>query len=94
MLLACLRFLAECPCPLCYVKKKDISALGTLCDMQQREKSPRIDTEAIQFDIELTRSWIFHDGLSGNSRSIAKVLGMRSLLPVRVGCPRGHLLST
>ncbi|KZT63257.1 hypothetical protein DAEQUDRAFT_780622 [Daedalea quercina L-15889] len=83
ILLACLRYLAECPCPRCYVRKKDIHLMGTVRDMQQRANHIRIDTDAIQFDIDRTRSWIFEDGYPANSTRITKVLGARSLLPLR-----------
>lgn len=84
MLLACLRFLAECPCPRCYVKKKDIHLLGSARDMRQRSTNIRVDTEAIQFDIARTRSWIFQDGLSAGNKRIKDILGGRSLLPIQV----------
>ncbi|KAH9835781.1 uncharacterized protein C8Q71DRAFT_709596 [Rhodofomes roseus] len=83
ILLACIRYLAECPCPRCYVRKENIHLMGTARDMQQRAKHMRFDTEPIQFDIELTRRWIFQDGVPPNSKRITKVLGARSLLPIR-----------
>ncbi|KAH9912562.1 uncharacterized protein B0H18DRAFT_1088384 [Fomitopsis serialis] len=83
ILLACTRYLAQCPCPRCYVKKSDLRLMGTSRDMKQRRNHIRVDTEPIQYDINATRSWIFEDGYSASSKRIDKVLGPRSLLPIR-----------
>ncbi|TFY50777.1 hypothetical protein EVJ58_g10894, partial [Rhodofomes roseus] len=83
ILLACIRYLAECPCPRCYVKKSDMRLMGTSRDLKQRQDHSRIDTEPIQYDIKATRSWIFKDGYKPNSKRIDKVLQSRSLLPIQ-----------
>ena len=71
--------------------------MGTTRDMRQRTNGIRIDTEAIQFDIERTRSWIFEDGHSASSKRITMLLGARSLLPIRVRtvqCSQTNMLTT
>ena len=83
-MLACIRYLAQCPCPRCYVKKADMRLMGTVRDMHRRQSQRREDTEPIQYDVNKTRSWIFEDGLGPNSTLINKVLTSRSLQPQRV----------
>ena len=84
ILLACIRYLAECPCPRCFVKKSDMRLMGTARDMKRRQTQRREDTEPVQYDINKTRSWIFEDGIAPNSTLINKVLASRSLVPLQV----------
>ena len=84
ILLACIRYLAECPCPRCFVKKSDMRLMGTVRDMKRRQTQRREDTEPVQYDINKTRSWIFEDGIAPNSTLINKVLASRSLVPLQV----------
>lgn len=86
MLLACLHFLAECPCPRCYIKKRYMSAMGTTADLYRRAKI-RVDNEDIQRKIKLTRGWIFEQGRGAGSAAINRVLEGQSLLP---NCVRPH----
>ena len=84
ILLACIRYLAECPCPRCFVKKSDMRLMGTVRDMKRRQTQRRKDTEPVRYDINKTRSWIFEDGITPNSTLINKVLASRSLVPLQV----------
>ena len=54
ILLACIRFLASCPCPRCFTKKKDIAAMGTTIDTQRCAKVRR-DDEHTQNKVDNTR---------------------------------------
>ena len=84
ILLACIRFLASCPCPQCFTKKKDIMAMGTTVDTQRHAKVRR-DDEHTRNKIDNTCHWIFEKGLSTESAAIEHVLGSESLVPIRVG---------
>ncbi|THH23278.1 hypothetical protein EUX98_g7896 [Antrodiella citrinella] len=82
VLLACLRFLAKCPCPRCYIKKNFMSAMGTVADAYRRAKL-RIDNTHIQDKISRTRGWMFEQGRGAASAAIERVLETRSLFPNR-----------
>ncbi|KAI0071014.1 hypothetical protein K474DRAFT_1712834 [Panus rudis PR-1116 ss-1] len=82
VLIACIRFLAQCPCPRCYIQMKYVPALATTVDFQRR-KHIRVDNKDVQALIELTRRWIFEGGISAGSKKIMKRLESTSLLPHR-----------
>ncbi|THH15068.1 hypothetical protein EUX98_g9523 [Antrodiella citrinella] len=82
VLLACLRFLAQCPCPRCYIKKNFMSAMGTVADAYRRAKL-RIDNADIQGKISRTRGWMFEQGRGAASAAIERILETRSLFPNR-----------
>ncbi|KAH9950133.1 hypothetical protein B0H21DRAFT_881501, partial [Amylocystis lapponica] len=82
ILLACIRYLAQCPCPRCLIKKVKIPAMGTTADSQRRNKS-RVDHKPLQSMIARTRGWIFEKGYGTASKMIARVLDWGSLLPTR-----------
>jgi hypothetical protein len=84
-LLACVKYLGKCPCPLCLVEKNQIANLGTKLDMKMREDKKRIDDEPRRRDIELVRKWMYERGMDVGSTHIEKILGSRSLVPTRVG---------
>lgn len=83
VLLACIRFLAKCPCPRCYIKKEDIPGLGTVLDKRRRDNI-RLDNATIQADIEIARILIYLQGYSVNSQRVESLLKERSLQPVQV----------
>ena len=83
ILLACIRFLASCPCPRCFTKKKDIAAMGTTIDTQRCAKVRR-DDEHTQNKVDNTRRWIFEKGLGTESVAVERVLASESLVPIRV----------
>ena len=37
--IACIKQLGKCPCPLCTIKKKEISKLGTISDMRNHDRN-------------------------------------------------------
>lgn len=91
MLLACLQFLAQTPCPRCYTLKKDVPDLGTTHDYQRRAHV-REDTHPLQSTIKRSRELIFEGGYSISSKAIKTILASRSLTPQRVCYPRIRLL--
>ncbi|KAI0073998.1 hypothetical protein K474DRAFT_1602340, partial [Panus rudis PR-1116 ss-1] len=58
VLIACIRYFAQCPCPRCLTKKEDIAALGTTID-HQRRNHVRIDNEHTHHLVQLSRQWMF-----------------------------------
>ena len=83
-LLACVKYLGKCPCPLCLVEKNQIANLGTKLDMKMREDKKRLDDKPRRSDIELARKWIYERGMDVGSIRIDRILGSRSLVPTRV----------
>jgi hypothetical protein len=79
-----LRFLAQCPCPRCLIKKSKIPEMGTKRDIKCREDLIRIDDELRQKKIEMSRGWIFEKGLIINGNAIDRVLQQESYVPTRV----------
>jgi hypothetical protein len=84
ILLTCIKYLAKCPCPRCYVLKDKVSEMGRKLDIKNRIKGVRVDSEELQYDIALARKWLFEMGLPINNPNMKKLLGPRSLTPVQV----------
>lgn len=85
ILIACIKYLANCPCPQCLVKKAEIPALGTKYDMRRwQQKSIRIDDHPRRHTVELARKWIYEDGTPIGSTYMGRLLGPKSLTPTRV----------
>jgi hypothetical protein len=82
--MACLKYLATCPCPRCLTLKSKVSRLGTNRDLCNRQKLMRIDNIHQQYDIEQIRTWLFKDGINISSVAIKRVLGPKLLTPTRV----------
>ncbi|KIJ58068.1 hypothetical protein HYDPIDRAFT_103322 [Hydnomerulius pinastri MD-312] len=86
ILLACIKFLGECPCPRCHVKKADIPNMGTKSDMNTREQKPRVDTKDRQIKVSKARKYIFKHGVGINSKRVKNILQGESLVPTHVRC--------
>ena len=84
VLLTTIRYLGSCPCPCCFIKKENISGLGTKVDDQCRDHL-RMDTERQQSKVEKSRTWIFDSGQSVNSTWVNTLLQEDSWTPTRVG---------
>ncbi|KAI0349319.1 hypothetical protein OH77DRAFT_1490928 [Trametes cingulata] len=82
ILLACLKYFALCPCPRCRINKDRIIEMGTMNDLHRRNWV-RQDDEDLRYRIKMTRRWIFEDGISLNSKYIARVLDPLSITPTR-----------
>ncbi|KAF8348458.1 hypothetical protein F5887DRAFT_1071390 [Amanita rubescens] len=83
VLLACIRYLAKCPCPRCLVLKDDISEMGKKRDIVNRSKQARVDDITTQVRIAGARNAIFESGDSFNSNYIQLATGETSLTAVR-----------
>jgi hypothetical protein len=84
VLLATIRYLGSCPCPVCFIKKADISGLGTKADDQRRDHV-RMDTERRQSKVEKSRTYIFENSRGVNSTWVNDLLQEDSWIPTRVG---------
>ncbi|KAI0644207.1 hypothetical protein C8Q79DRAFT_913585 [Trametes meyenii] len=82
MLLTCLRYFANCPCPRCLIIKQRIGEMGTLNDFHRRSKL-REDNVDVQWRIRSARKWIFEGGIPLTSVFIKRVLDDQSLTPTR-----------
>ncbi|KAF6743073.1 hypothetical protein DFP72DRAFT_829097 [Ephemerocybe angulata] len=83
VLLACIKFLAFCPCPRCLIRKAQIPMLGTAADDHIRATQPRFDNEQDQYDIKSIRKQVYLKGVSLASKTVKAVLGRKSWTPIR-----------
>jgi hypothetical protein len=84
MLMACLRYLAMCPCPRCLLLKSQIPMIGTKTDTKRRITLARVDNENCQEKIEVARKLMFEGGVNITSEKIERLLRPTSLVPTRV----------
>jgi hypothetical protein len=82
-MLASIKYLGQCPCPRCLVRKDQISALGTKLDSRRRDQI-REDDMSRQENVEMTRGWIFEKGYRVLSAAVGRILSAMSLVPTRV----------
>ncbi|KIJ05403.1 hypothetical protein PAXINDRAFT_93527, partial [Paxillus involutus ATCC 200175] len=68
VLLACVKFLGQCPCPRCLVKKTDISDMGKDDDMNTRRTELREDNDNYRRKVNKARKLIFTQGKRLNSK--------------------------
>ena len=83
VILATIRYLGGCPCPSCFIRKDQISTLGTKAD-DQRRSHIRTDTEHRQNKVNKTRTWIFDQGRGVNSTWVEDLLQADSWIPTHV----------
>ncbi|KAF6741116.1 hypothetical protein DFP72DRAFT_834947 [Ephemerocybe angulata] len=83
ILLACIKFLGRCPCPVCLIRRSHIPLLGTVQDDRVHREERREDTHAVRFDINSIREQLYLKGLSLESTTVQTVLGTKSLTPIR-----------
>lgn len=84
MLMACLKYLAGCPCPRCLILKSHIPLIGTKTDTKRRVQLARVDSVDRQRKIELARRMMFEGGVNITSTRIDDLLSPASLVPTRV----------
>ena len=84
ILLACIKYLGNFPCPRCSLPKHQISELGTKNDKKRREKLARVDNERRRDTVELAREWIFQKGVNVKSKPIQRLLDPKGWTPTRV----------
>ena len=83
-LLACIKFLAQCPCPRCLIQKDKIGELGTTADRRRRENYPRQDNNSLWANIQMVRDWLYVKGMNITSVFIKCILGPNSLTATAV----------
>ncbi|KAF4622074.1 hypothetical protein D9613_008985 [Agrocybe pediades] len=83
VLLACIKYLSEHPCPRCLVKKCDIHNIGTKLDMKRREQLRRVDDDHRRSKVEQARKLIYTKGYSPGSERVSDILESMSLSPTR-----------
>ena len=82
VILATVKYLGHCLCPLCTCRKEKVRDLGTKAD-DTRRNDIRVDSETRQGMIETAREWIFKKGRSVTSKVIDRFLNF-SMVPIRV----------
>jgi hypothetical protein len=86
VLIACIKYLSQCPCPRCLLHKSKIPRLGSKSDIHARHRLIRVDSHRRRKKIEIARRLIF-EGVNIASQKIEKFLGPESLTPTRVCLP-------
>ncbi|KAG8919545.1 hypothetical protein FRC01_001237 [Tulasnella sp. 417] len=61
VLLATIRNLGDCPCPQCYVRKREIHKLGTVQDINLRKSKARVDDAERRERVTLARDFVYGD---------------------------------
>ena len=82
--MACIKYLGECPCSRCLVKKVDIPDMGKISDMATRTIKTRISDNKYRSLIKKVRKQIYKKGTGINGKSVADLLKGESLAPTRV----------
>ena len=82
--MACLKYLALCPCPRCLLLKSRIPMIGTKTDAKQRINLARVDSQDRRNKIELVRRMMFEGGVNITSERIETFLRPTLLVPTRV----------
>src|SRR5882757_9411853 len=62
ILLASIKFLGQCPCPRCLVKKANIPKMGMKSDLRCRDKLQCTDDHSQHHNIAKARTFIFESG--------------------------------
>ena len=87
VLLTCIKFLGNFPCPWCSIHKQQIQELGTVRDSKRRGgKHVQTNNNKRQATVNAARRLIYVNGLSVNSAAVEERLADKSLTPTRVCC--------
>ena len=84
ILLTCVRYLGNLPCPRCRVHKDQVVELGSVRDIKRWGDKRRVDDEYRQGHVEAARRLIYREGLSIHSNKVKNLLDPMSLTPTRV----------
>ncbi|KIK73977.1 hypothetical protein PAXRUDRAFT_45998, partial [Paxillus rubicundulus Ve08.2h10] len=84
VLLACVKFLGQCPCPHCLMKKTDIPDMGKDADMNTWRTELREDNNDYCRKVNKAHKLIFTQGKKLNSKYVTKYLKGESLVPTHV----------
>jgi len=87
VLLAGIKFLGQCPCPRCLVKKEDIYKMGMVLDMNRRVTRERTDNLRWQQCVDEARTLIFELGVPVDGSRVKAILNEESYVPIRVSIP-------
>ncbi|ESK82429.1 hypothetical protein Moror_5413 [Moniliophthora roreri MCA 2997] len=58
IILASIKYFSECSCPVCLVKKSQISQLGTIPDMRLCIAKQHVNSQSCRNDVEQTHSLV------------------------------------
>ncbi|KAE9391050.1 hypothetical protein BT96DRAFT_1062353 [Gymnopus androsaceus JB14] len=83
ILIACIKYLANCLCPRCTVHTSEVSELGKKLDMRHRETKQRQDSEKHQSDVNAAREKIFKQGRIVEGEAVKKDLDKESYTTTR-----------
>jgi hypothetical protein len=84
VLLCCIKYLGNLPCPRCLVHKSEIHELGTKRDFKRRETKIRVDDDRRRMLVETAREMLYEKGVRPSAKAISNLLASRSLTPTRV----------
>ncbi|KIK32452.1 hypothetical protein CY34DRAFT_45100, partial [Suillus luteus UH-Slu-Lm8-n1] len=83
ILLATIKFLGQCPCPRCLVKKTDVCKMGMKLDMRRRVTREHIDNVTRRRHVEEARALIFQLGVPVDGARVKAILNDESYVPIR-----------
>ncbi|KAG2063384.1 hypothetical protein BDR04DRAFT_1123294 [Suillus decipiens] len=81
-LLACIKFLAQCPCPRGLTSKSKIGDFWRKADRRRREHCIREDSHWLWSTISMVRGWLYRKGVNITSKRVKDNLGPRLLIPI------------
>ncbi len=84
ILMTCLKYLAQCPCPRCLTLKSNIPHLGMEVDKNAHQKLVQTDSKAIQDTVNHACQMMFEDGINITSVFIDRLLKPQLLVPIWV----------
>ena len=95
VLLCCIRFLSNWPCPHCLVHKSEIQDLGTKQDINRQETKRHADDDRWHMLVETAQDMIYVDGVWPGSDAISKLLASQVAMPTWVSTSvKLHILAT
>ncbi|KAF9069356.1 hypothetical protein BDP27DRAFT_1421143 [Rhodocollybia butyracea] len=83
ILLACIKYLADCLCSRCTARRSQVSELGLRIDMERHVSQKREDSLDHQNQVEVAREKIFKKGYGVESEAVCKVLKTKSWTTTR-----------
>lgn len=83
LIIACLKYFANCPCPRCLIPKELIFNLGNVTDHRYRTEFERKDDNEVHAAIAKARKQVFR-GTGLKSEAVEQALRPQSLTPSRV----------
>ena len=84
VLLCCIKYLGNLPCPCCLVHKSEVRELGTKRDFKRRVTKMRVDDHRRRMLVETAREMVYVNGIRPGAKAISELLASRSLTPTRV----------